>query len=137
MPADLQEIEVIRGESRKVFFGLRNVSEEDTENYELRLRYNGYKLAAGKSIDNLNHLLTLDVGSCISHTEGTRCTELEVTLFGDDILNNETINLVVMKYGRHPVLNIEYPMDRSANYASQNFTIKIVGKLSIIVTNEL
>ncbi len=129
MPVDKQEIEVIRGESRKVYFGLRNVSAMDAGNYELGLGYNGIKLMPGTFTSNLDHLLILDPGDCISTSVGTKCKELEVTLFGDDTLDSERITLVVLQFKIHPAFNMLFPFDESKSYQLQNFTIRVVGEL--------
>ena len=128
MPAGEQKIEVIRGDTKRVYFGVKNVTTEDISNYDLRLGYKTANIQPG-STNGLDHLLTLDIGTCISVAVGTKCKEMEVSLNGDPDLHGENISLVVYVYTLHPVLQVILPLEETESFTLQEFNIQIVGEL--------
>ncbi len=127
MPAGEQKIEVIRGETKRVYFGVKNVTTEDLSKFELRLGYKTANIQPG-STNGLDHLLTLSLGTCISITEGTKCKELQVSLKGDPVLHGENISLAVYVHKHHPGLNFIVPFEETASFTKQEFNIQIVGE---------
>ncbi|XP_064399216.1 uncharacterized protein LOC135345704 isoform X5 [Halichondria panicea] len=125
MPAGEQKIEVIRGDTKRVYFGVKNVTTEDISNYDLRLGYKTANIQPG-STNGLDHLLTLDIGTCISVAVGTKCKEMEVSLNGDPDLHGENISLVVYVYTLHPVLQVILPLEETESFTLQEFNIQIV-----------
>ncbi|XP_064399212.1 uncharacterized protein LOC135345704 isoform X2 [Halichondria panicea] len=133
MPAGEQKIEVIRGDTKRVYFGVKNVTTEDISNYDLRLGYKTANIQPG-STNGLDHLLTLDIGTCISVAVGTKCKEMEVSLNGDPDLHGENISLVVYVYTLHPVLQVILPLEETESFTLQEFNIQIVDPPSTVTT---
>ena len=123
-PTNTDVLELVQGSTVKVSVGIRHLPSDLFSQYFLRLRYRQSILNPNVR-NNYEHYLTLDLDSCVSAEEGTKCKQLEVDIYGSPEMDNQTISLVVYK------LNLDSfpPLPQIVrDLESQSFTIKVIGK---------